>query len=114
VHLFTALEHRQELGQTAFAGLGFFRLGEAVGDRVAVGAIELGEESRGGGVGVELALEVVGNFRRALALVGGLPAAVLLGRRDLGDTRRAEALFDLQRFAFLAVDLRPAPAGDGA
>ena len=83
--------------EAARAGLGAFRLGEAVGDRVAVGAVEVGEEGRGGGVGVEGGAEVVGDLGGARALVGGLPAAVGLRRGDLGGARRAERAGSLER-----------------
>ena len=109
VDLLAALEHGEEFVEAAGAGLGLFGLGEAVGDRVAVGAVEVGEEGRGGGVGVELALEVVGDLGGALALVGGLPAAVGLRRGDLGGAGGTEGAGASRASAFsrLIFDQRP-------
>jgi len=49
--------------------------------------------------------------RRALALVGGLPATIGFGRFDLGQPRRSHRAGCEQCFRLLAVDLRPAAAG---
>ena len=48
VDRFAALEHRDEFPQSALAGLRLLRLVQAVEDRVAVGAVERGEELAGG------------------------------------------------------------------
>src|SRR5215211_836794 len=89
---------------------GFFRLLEAVDDRVAVGAVERGEELRRGRVGVELPLEVRWDFGGPLPLVSRLPASVCLRRFHLSQPRRAHPSRLDQRFGLLPVDLRPAPA----
>ncbi len=105
-----ALEHRDEFAQAALAGLGSLRLVEAVEDRVAVGAVELGEEGGRCGAGVELTPKVVGDLGGAGALVGGLPAAVGFGRLDLGQPGRPDRAALEQTFALLAIELRPATA----
>ena len=59
------LEHGDELLQPARARLGLLRVLEPVEDRVAVAAVEAGEERGGRGARVELALQVVGHGDRA-------------------------------------------------
>src|SRR4051812_25222735 len=110
VDLLAAFEHGDELAQAALARLRLFCLLEAVGDRVAVGAVERGEELGCGRVGIELALEVGWDLGGALPLISGLPAPVGFRRFDLGQPRRAHLPRLDQHFRLLAIDPRPAAA----
>src|SRR6187551_969189 len=56
VDLLAPFEHGYEFAQAPLAGLRFLRVFKSVEDRVAVGAVELGEEIAGGLVAIELPL----------------------------------------------------------
>src|SRR5437763_5190944 len=101
------LQHRDELRESARAGLRLLGVLQAVEDRVAVLTAEPEEELLRLRAGGELTLEVVGNGDSALALVGRLPAAVRLRALDLGEACRAHPAGGDEALGLLAVDLRP-------
>src|SRR3954469_8129990 len=107
---FAAAQHVEVLREPARAGLGPLGIVQPPGDRVPVACVERLEGRSGNGVGLELALEVVGNDRGALPLVGGIPAAVGAGTFDLGQARRTHASGGDELLGLVAVDARPAAA----
>jgi hypothetical protein len=108
-----ASEHVNVFGDSAGARLGSFGVVDAPDDRVTILGIKLRERGRHGGVAVELAGEVVGDFSRALSVIGGVPPSVGLGAFDIGQSCGSHpAVFD-QLLGPVTVDLRP-PAAAGA
>src|SRR5438094_253322 len=76
VELLVAFEHVNKADEAASAGLRLLCVLEPIEDGVAVGAVQGFEERSRLRVSLELALQVVGDFDRALGCVGGPPAAV--------------------------------------
>src|SRR3954447_13505140 len=111
VDLLAALEHADELPQAALPGLGLLGLVQPVEDRIAIGAIQIGEGFAGGVAAIELTLEVGGDRGGSLPRVGGIPAPVGPGGLDLGQSGSAHPPGGDQRLGLLAVDPGPAAAG---
>ena len=76
-------QHRDVLLDAPRAGFRPLGVLNAVEDRVAVGAVERAEERARLRIGVERALEVVGDGGGPRARVGGIPSAVGFRALDL-------------------------------
>src|SRR5947207_4926319 len=96
-----------ELGDPPGARLGAFRVLDPVEDRVAVLAVERGEELARLFVPPQRALEVVRHDGVPRAVVRRLPATVRLRALDLREPRRPHQSGLDQPRRRLAVDLRP-------
>src|SRR4051794_5292460 len=110
VKLLPRLEHLDELREPPRPRLGPLGVLQAIEDRVAVLAVQAGEERLRPRSRVELAPEVVGDGHRRLPGVGRRPAAVGLRGLGLGQAARAHPALGDQPLGLLAVDLRPLAA----
>src|SRR5262249_46024572 len=104
------MQHSYILGYEPRTCLGAPRSCDAMQDRVAVAAVQGGEERACGRIGVECGREVWRDGCRAGAVVGGLPTAVLPGALDLGQAGLAHPAGRDQRIRLLPIDLRPSAA----
>src|SRR5256885_17194257 len=94
------LQHRDQPVDALATSLRFLCRLNAPDDGVAVDAVEAGEEFLRFRMAVQFGLEVRRDCRPRWRIVGGLPAAVVLGALDLGEAGRTHltALDQSQRF----------------